>query len=207
VNLSTRAWNDLIKPAGQAALLGGVVFGLGWTISGAPEGGAMWGLSGAALVLARKFLLDEALEARKPQPTDPEKTRQPWEVTTHVTVRHTDPHGYGPVWWYDMPVAEAKLKRAGFHLAYLDGRFSHNYLTDPHLKPKIFTKPEFEKLEYYLIQSHAAKWKGGSKNAGIELLEDGREMLNYFSRYYYPLPHEKKRLAMVARSGGRTYHT
>jgi hypothetical protein len=205
VNLSTRAWNDLIKPAGQAALLGGVAFGLGWTISGAPEGGAMWGLSGAALVLARKFLLDEALEARKPPA--PEKTRKPWEASVKVTVAHTDKYGYGPVWWYEIPIPKKKLYRAGFHLNYMGGRFSSNYFTNWRHDPKIFSKGEFEKLEKYLLENHAAKWKGMDKREGVELLEDAREMLSYFGSLYYPLPHEKKTLARFARTGDRTYHT
>lgn len=173
----------------------------------------MWGLTGITAVLFKRFFVDETIDQvrKPPKPKEPEPVKElkPWELTTkdyrtEITVKHVEPYGYGPVWWYEIPLPEIKLKRAAFHMRYLDGRLSNRYMVRE-TEPRIFTEHELKKLEHYLIHNYAAKWRGGDRRGGVELLEDGNAMFDWFALHYVPLPHERKQLAKLARNGYRRY--
>lgn len=208
-------WEDVGKPTMQAAVFGSVVFGIGWAWTGLPQGGVMPGLCATAIVLGRKYLLTETIEAvRRPAAKAPTfRELHPWEtkapVRTEVTVWHKKEvdANYLRGTPYGLPVDEIKIRRAAFHYIYMGGRFSHNYLENPRHKPKIMTKGEFKKLEHYLVNRGAAAWKGSDGRGGVELLEDARELLSFFGRLYIPSPSERKELAYFIRTGRRTYPT
>lgn len=215
--MATTSWfspvyRDWVKPTGQAAIFGVASYLLAGSIAGSNNvDTAMWGTVGFFVILFKRFLIDETVDQiRKPKAKpEAEKELKPWEVTTpiqrtSITVRHMEHYGEGQVWWYELPIPEVKLKRAAFHVRYLGGLFSNRYMVRE-TSPRVFTEDELKRLQHYLINNHAAKWRGGDRRGGVELLEDGNAMFDWFALHYVPSPTERKQLARIARNDYRRY--
>lgn len=222
-NLGYAMWEDFAKPIGQAAMVGSALYMLGYKVTNQTEGGIVWGLVGGTAVIIKKVFI-EGLSGNRiyaPQETNQlEDTVEvpelkPWEVETERQVTDTtliyaenSNKYYSTGIYYTLPIQEEKFQRAAFHIRYLKGRFSHNYLTSPKRSPKIMTKTNLTDLEHYLVERKAAKWKSiYDKRGGVELLPDALELINYYSKKYRPLPHERLLLASICREGVRTQNT